>query len=79
MRPGDQIALDDIEMLNHWLRGARIERVMVGLEAGNSRVVIVTDRAHPHAPGVLALIFNDPSGFQLMRGMYQSLSEPEAE
>jgi len=77
MEPGEQMAVEDIELLNHWLRGARIERVMVGLEAGNQRVVIITDRADPHAPGVLALIFNDPSSFQLMRGAFQSLTEPE--
>jgi len=79
MQPGEQMAVNDIEILNHWLRGARIERVMVGLEGGKRRVVIMTDRADPLEPGVLALVFNDPSRFELMRAGFESLSEPEAE
>ena len=56
-----QASMVDVRAMNHLLAGARIKRVLIGLQSGQPTVAILTDRKDPDTGGHIVFVV---AGFQ---------------
>jgi hypothetical protein len=65
----------NIPDIEQHLRGARIERVLIGRQKGVLHLVVLTDRMHPELGQKLSLIVADPAEVRVGTFMVMAIAK----